>query len=279
MKNLLLVASIALVSNIALAQKDKEVKYEKLFYKDLTKETNDVIITVDNAVSTEGETKFKLKITNKTADYIIYKPEESKFTINGQTVQPKEKWLVIKPNESDFRVINIKGTGYNSVKSYDFVLDGLYTVALNGETIKTADFKLPASANEFTTGNFKCTLLNSSKETDKTEVKFQCAYNGSKVGVIQPTRAAVKMPDGEEYANAKKSGGLFSKSNEIILMKGQDETYTLKWDRMEGGKKMDMQKVEMNIVWHATFSEVPAVKLNAETLKMEFDEALTQSKK
>ncbi len=56
-----------------------------------------------DAVSTEAGTKFKIKIQNKTNDYIIYKAEESKFVINGTEVQPKEKMLLIEPNESGSR--------------------------------------------------------------------------------------------------------------------------------------------------------------------------------
>ena len=78
MKTILTVASILLMTVSAYAQ-----NFEKLFYKDLVKETNEFTLTIDNAVSTVAETKFKFKVTNKTNDYIIYKPVESKFIING----------------------------------------------------------------------------------------------------------------------------------------------------------------------------------------------------
>ena len=42
----------------------------------LANELHDLTISLDNAVSTAGETKFKLKITNKTNDYVLYKPFE-----------------------------------------------------------------------------------------------------------------------------------------------------------------------------------------------------------
>jgi hypothetical protein len=47
---------------------------------------------------------------------------------------------------------------------------------------------------------------------------------------------------------------------------------------MEGGKKMDMQKVEMIILWRECFSEAAPVKMNAETLVMEFDEIVSNEK-
>lgn len=275
MKNIFLtIASTLVLSSIIYAQ-----SFEKLFYKDATKETSDFTFTIDNAVSTPAETKFKFKITNKTNDYLLYKPTESKFVINGKEGAPKEKMLIIKPNSSDFVTVNLKGSGYNTVKNYSYVIDGIYKVSTNGTVINTPNFKLPPAQNEFKTGDFTCTMGNLTKETDKTEVKFKCSYNGDKIGVIHQTRASVKMPDGTEYANAKKPGLLDSKAREVLVLKGETESVELKWNRMEGGKAMDMQKVSMDIIWNSTFTEAPAIKVNSETMELEFDEAKTLGKK
>lgn len=61
MKKMIFTLALAVVSmTVATAQKD--VKYEKMYYKNIEKTEGDITITVDNAVSTAGETKFKLKI-------------------------------------------------------------------------------------------------------------------------------------------------------------------------------------------------------------------------
>ena len=277
-KTILTLAAASVLSGAAIAQ--KEVKYEKLYYKDMTKETDDITIVVDNAVSTDGETKFKLKIVNKTNNFLIYKPAESKFIVNGKEMKSKEKVLVIKPNGSDFRIINLKGDKFNSMKTYSFVLDGLYSVSPESKGIEAPEFKLPPTNNDFKAGSFNCSMTKLYKESDATDVKFKCSYNGSKIGFIDPSKAAVKMPDGNDYAAKKQSGGLLGGgSGPIMLMKGDEESFNLKWDRMEGGKKMDMQKVEMTILWRETFSESSPVKMNAETLVMEFDEVVSNAKK
>lgn len=250
-----------------------------MYYKNLTKETDDVTIVVDNAVSTDGETKFKLKIVNKTSNFLIYKPEESKFIVNGKELKSKEKVLIIKPNESDFRIINLKGDKFNSVKTYSFVMEGLYSVSPDSKGTETPDFKLPPSSNDFKTGSFSCSLSKLYKESDATDAKFKCAYNGQKIGFIDPSKVAVRMPDGNEYAAKKQGGGLLGgSSGPIMLMKGDEESFNLKWDRMEGGKRMDMQKVEMIILWRDAFSESVPMKMKAETLVMEFDEIISNEK-
>lgn len=269
-------ALVLVANSITLAQKEK--KYDKLYYKNIIQDGERYSAEVDNAVSTDGETKFKLKITNKTADYLILKPEECKFIVNGKEMMPKEKWLIIKPFASDFKIINLKGPGYNSVKNYSFSTDGIYSVSPNGTVVNVNDFKLPPANNDFSAGDFKCTLDKLSKETDKTEAKFKVVYQGSKVGFINPLKAAAKMPDGNEYA-AKYSTGLLGNSGPIMLMKGDNDSFTIKWERMEGGKKMDMQKVEMIVQWRETFTEAPLVKEKTTILNFEFDEATSDAKK
>lgn len=275
-KSILMMALVIATGSVTLAQKEK--KYDKLYYKNITQDGEKYSVEVDNAVSTEGETKFKLKITNKTGDYLILKPEECKFTINGKEMMPKEKWLIIKPFGSDFKIINLKGSDYNKVKNYSFSTDGIYTASPNGTVVKADDFKLPPSKNDFVAGDFKCNMDKLSKESDKTEAKFKVVYGGSKVGFIDPLKSAAKMPDGNEYAS-KYSAGLLGGSGPIMLMKGENDSFTIKWERMEGGRKMDMQLVEMMIQWRETFTEAPLVKEKATTLNFEFDEAMSDAKK
>jgi hypothetical protein len=272
-----LILAVIAIGTISTAIAQKEVKYAKLYYKDLKVENNDVTITVDNAVSTDGETKFKLKITNKTNDFLILKPEECKFVINGKEMKPTEKWLIISPNESDFRIINLKGAQYNSVKNYTFVLDGLYKVSTAEKGISTPDYKLPVNKNEFKTGNYTVKMNKLYKESDATNLKFDITYNGDKMGIVFSEKAGVVMPNGNEYATVK-STGLLAKSGPILMKKGQTESVTLNWDRMEGGKAMDMQKVDMLVKFNDMFTEAAPEKLKPETLTFEFDEAVSNAK-
>ena len=261
---------LVVISALSTTLAQKEKKYEKIVYKDSKTENSEVIITVDNAVGLEKETKFKLTITNKTNDYILYKPEESKFIINGKEMIPTEKWLLISPNESDYRTVNLKGGPFNTVTSYSFQLDGLYKVSSSAKGVEAPDFRLPATKNDFTAGNFNCNLSKLTKETEKTSVKFSCTYTGDKIGFLMPSKAAVKMPDGNEYANAK------SKSKASFLTKGKSDDFTLVWDRMQGGKPMDMQFAEMFIKWNSTFVEVTPEKMKPETLPFLIDDTLSK---
>lgn len=259
-----LVFSAVFCSVLITAQAQK--KYEKIYYNEVSSETPDMTLTVKNGISVAEYTKFNLKITNKGEDILLYKPEESKLKANGKEFIPKEKWLDIAPNETDNRVVDIKGLEF-LIPSYSYEVNGIYKISTTNKSVEAADFQLPPSQNEFKAGNFSCNLIDMNKETDKTLVKFECRYTGDKIGVIHPGRAAVRLPDGTEIANAK------SKNNPVVIAKGDSKKITLVWDRMQGGKATDMQKIKMMIVWRNTFVESDLIKLDPVTLDLKMDEA------
>src|SRR3954466_11459066 len=99
--------------------------YKRVFYKNQTVENKDIRIIIDDAVATDGGIKFKIKIKNLTNDYIIYKPSESAFKIDGKSINPNEKWMIISPNDDDSHVIDLKGPNYKKAADFEFVLDGV----------------------------------------------------------------------------------------------------------------------------------------------------------
>ena len=98
------------------------------------------------------------------------------------------------------------------------------------------------------------------------------------MGLVYPSKAGVVMPDGNEYAAVKPTGLLAHKGPILLTKKGAKDDFSVNWDRMNGGKTMDMQKVEMTVKWNDAFMEVTPEKMKAETLNMEFDEATSNAK-
>lgn len=263
-KTATVITSVCLALSLAQAQK----KYEKIVYSEVTTEGNGMSITAKNGISNDKFTKFNLKIRNNGDEVLFYRANESKLIVNGKEYKPNEKPLAIGVGETDNRVVDIKGSDF-LVNAYKFEVNGIYKLT-NSKPVDAPEFQLPPSMNEFKAGNFTCTMYNLKKETDKTVVKFECRYTGDKIGVIQTGKAAVKLPDGTEVANAK------SNLNPYLLEKGDTKKITLYWNRMQGGKATDMQKVNLMILWRDTFSESETVKLEPITLDFKIDE--TKSK-
>lgn len=249
-----------------LGHLNAQSKFQKVAYQDASATSGELVLKGEDGVATPEYLKFKLKVENKSNDIILYKPEESKFKVNGKEIKPDEKMLVIDPMDTDHRVVKINGTDLR-VNDFSYFVEGLYRVSPDNVAVQAEDFQLPVAQNEFKAGNFSCNLLNLKKETDETWVKFECRYTGDKIGIIHTNRAAIRLPDGTEIANNK------TKSHPEILQKGETQKFSLVWRRMEGGRATDMQKIKLLIIWRNTFVEADPVKIQGGNLDFKMDAA------
>jgi hypothetical protein len=241
----------------------KEKKYSKIFYQDISLETPELTINVEEALSMDDATKIKIKLVNKTSDYIIFKGSETSFIVEGKAYHPVEKSIIIAPNESGSRVLHVKGTVF-LVTSMDIKMEGFYRAPAEGEAIQAPVFRLPAAENDFTAGPFHVVQKENERKTDMTMVKFEISYNGTKMGIFDPAKITLRMPNGKEFANMKE------KRKPMLFEKGETDHVTAKWINIDVSNG-DMQVVEMTILWKAGFREVTPSKLDAVTAKLEID--------
>ena len=260
-----------MTSALSAQKKEKEIKYKKVFYKSQTIENADVKIMIDDAVATPFGIKFKLAIINKSNDYIIFKASECAFKIKGQETKPEEKWLPIKPLDHDYRTIDLRGAQYMQAENFDFILDGLYKVSAGGKGTPAPDFKLPPSQNDFKAGSFSVALDKLKKETARTDAKFVVNYSGDNIGIFEPNKVAMKMPDGKEYANYRGDNA------PVLFDKGKIDDFTVAWKDIPIASG-DMQKTEMVILWRDAFKDVVPVKIPTLDLVILFDKDLSYAK-
>ncbi len=267
---ILLVCLVTAFQLHAFAQKAKTDPEHTIFYAEVTVATNEVNVEIKDAVSRIEFSKFKIKLSNKTTDYIVYKPKESTFKIAGADFTPNDKMLLIQPSDKDGKVLDVKGNGKNlHVDDYQFVLAGLYKIKADAPSVAVPNFKLPASVNDITTGSFKIELLKINKETKETKAVFKVTYTGKGYGLVDANKIGVKIDNGQEFANAKKQEALLLASGES----GKFETlFTIP------GKIADMQFANMEILWRNTFSESDLQKLEGLTIDLKIDEGKTAGK-
>src|SRR5437868_6138649 len=146
--------SVFIFSTLLFVSFASAQNYKKIFYKDQVIENNDLKISVIDAVATPAGVKFKVRVYNKTNDYIVYKPSESIFKIGGKTFNPDEKWLIIRPNDDDSQVIDLKGPNYMIAENFNFTMEGMYKFSVDVKGVNAPDFKLPASQNDMKAGGF-----------------------------------------------------------------------------------------------------------------------------
>ena len=235
----------------------------KVFYKNQTVETADISISIEGAVAVDAYTKFKIRVKNKTNDILIFKPQDIVFVIDGKDyTASSEKTKTIAASDEVSEVIDLKGTTF-MVNSYTLKIGSIYR-AKHASKVTVPDFKLPAANNDFTVGGFKCMLKKQTRNTQVTDVNFECNYTGSKLGLVDPSKVSLKMPNGREYAN------MHGQRHPLLLNKGETDDFTLVWKKI-GVKDGDMQFVDMYIEWKEAFTEVSLDKMPEQVVKMEAD--------
>lgn len=277
-KTLVLVAASALMAFPSLAQEKKLSKKEQKelaehvnhFKTPETITTDEVTITFKDPIARMDQAKFRAKVDNNTEDFILWDLSASKFEIAGQSLETtKNKVSVIKGFEGDGKTLEVRGTDLH-VESYSSDLGKFSRVPLKGASQKAPDFALPASQNSFSTGPFSCNLTSLSKKTDLTAAKFECTYKGGAYGIIDPSKVAVRMSNGQEFANTMR------KEKKHLLERGEKKKFTLYFE--VPAKVEDMQFANMEIVWNECFVESKAVEFEVPGVEFELDPGKTAGK-
>lgn len=270
MKHLLL-ALCLLLGFQGFSQKEKKEKKpkadEKYFYKETTVETDDYKIYIIDGVAVGGYAKFKMKVFNKTNDYLLVKPSEIIFSADGKTIAGTDKNFVVPPNEEGGKTLDFKGKEMQS-QTFTIEVKGIYKASAAGKVLAAPDFVLPASTNEFKAGGFTCVLKDEKLKTDKSSVKFDCAYNGDGAAILDPYKCAAAMPGGKVIANTKKYNG-------TLLENGKKEDFFVVFAEVPGAG--DLQK-GFTIKWNETFKETTIIKVKESKVIVEKDEELTKAK-
>ncbi len=256
-----IILALALLPALSVfSQKDKKPEEKgKVTYKDATVETDDYKVYIVDAVAVSAQSKFKMKVFNKTNDYLLVRPKEITFMAEGKTLNSTDRTFVVAPNDEAYLVIDYKDTNLQ-VDKYSLDVKGIYKASAGGKISETPNFDLPPSKKEFTTGNFTCVLKKSESKTDKSFARFECVYNGDGVGVINPFKTAAVMPNGTDNPNNKKNKAM-------VLEKGVTEDFTVVFPEVKDAG--DMQKKAIQIKWGETFREsklmlLKGVKINLE---------------
>lgn len=261
------------ISNLSILKLNAQTvnQYKTVFYREVNFENEMVKVELVDVISSVDFNKFKIRIKNKTASYMIFKPGESVFKFAHGDMKPVDKAdLVLKPYDTGSRVLTVTGDSRIKTEKFVFQPGSLLLIPAEGNVEQADDFKLPVAINEVKTNNFNCTCGRVTKETKITSVPFKCVYNGNDYGILNPASAVIKLENGQEFAisNVGLKGAL--------MQKGKDESFVLNYK--VPAHVADMQFANMTIVWKNTFASSKSRILELKSFDLEFDPGLTAGK-
>lgn len=247
--SLLLLPLLALGS--IAARKADDPKHENHFRTDGSVPSADGLgLALTKAEAQQEFVAVDGKLSNTSADKIfVLKKGEASFVLPQGTFSTKAGGLFggtvwIPPGESRSVGFKAEGAGFH-VDAFTLKPAGIYVASNTGTAVKTPDFGLPASNNDFTAGSYSCHLDGLKKETDETSVKFACTYNGTGVGILEPRRIGVKTESGQEYANEAKKNG------RELLLTGD----TAKFNAVFHVTEVDMQFAKLTVLFRDALTE------------------------
>jgi hypothetical protein len=274
MKNLFIAAAFFIPYLIMAQDKPQKKNVDPKYfycYKDATSETEDFKLYTEDALAQDGFSKLRVRIFNKTNDYLIFKPADATFSINGQNLVSKDKQMIVPPNDEANKVIDVKGKGLQADK-FTFDIKSLYKVANSIPAVKVEDLpvsKKEAPKKEVAVAGFKCNLKKTDLQTNKSILVMECMYTGDGIGILDPTKVVAVMPKGQENPNA-------DREKPKLLEKGQSETFAIAIKEIKDGG--DMQKEPFVIKWNDTFKDSKITPLQGGKIEMELDAKKTSEK-
>lgn len=270
MKSIFTTAAALLFGFVMFAQPDSE-KTNYYFDADIS-ETQGISLSVKNPVSRYNFAKFELVIENNSEDFVYFLAEENELGVEGKrySTDAKRNPQICEPGKKISPTLKFEGGGDFLADKMNFYPGGIYTFEREGKIAEGPDFKMPASKNVIEAGPFEIQMKRLKQETQETAVKFKVIYTGDLVGLVSMSKAAVRTPDGNLWANVR-TGLMYD-----VFMKGDSKSYTLIFE--VPAKQFDMQFTELFIVWGETFSEAELIPLDFGSGEITIDEITTREK-
>ncbi len=272
MKHVIMSAVVALIGLSALSvsaqdQKKYHPKHE-FWYQNVDLENDFLKVEIKDATSQKDMLKFRIKFTNKTNDYVFVNPGKMKLQVNGQSYSFREKPFILEPFTDKTKTLDLAGQTDYHQETFSITFDGMEKAPSKGVTHELDDFTLPASVNSLSSGPFSINLKNVGQTTDVTNARFVVKYTGSKIGIVDPSKVAVKIESGKQYANA------FSKTNPVLIMPGEEDGFSVMVKIP--ASVSDMQFATLYVTFGEAFQEVQKTPFAFD--KAEFKLDMTKTK-
>lgn len=280
MKKVLLLLCLGVFLNGFVAAQKVDPKHTN-FYFNQTIDNPDYSIEIVDVVSKLDYCKMKVKITNKSNDYLMFKYGDVELTNASGSFKPKKaldfttkKGIeIMNPKDNANVVLTFDGNNMHQ-DEFKLVFNGLSKFSAKGTDFEANDFNLPANTNEVLAGPFKITLKALDKQTKLTIVRFNADYKGDDkhIGLIEANKIVCKTSKGQEWARTNR------RDKTVVLMDGENDKFNLYYEIDVTSSGIDMQFDNMALVFKDAFRESAILPIPAQSLGFKVDAGLTAGK-
>ena len=242
--------------------------YSSVYYQEVVFETDDYKMFLVKCESNLYKLKIKMRVFNKTGDIILVKPEEIAFMIKEKKLSGWAKPMIIQPNEDEVRTLDIFDPGSDMrLESFEVKLNGFYKVPFNEGILNLPSPEVPSKeANEIAVEKFTCTLLEYGLANEKTFFKYQCNYNGDKIGIIDLSKTTFQLATGKEIKP------LIKKHVALVFENGTLHNFALEFRNIPPDENPGSgAKLKWNEAFH--ISSPVALKVISVPMKMDVDKS------
>jgi hypothetical protein len=206
--------------------------YSVVFFKEVTIESEIFKMEIINSFSKEDIIRIKVRILNKSKDYLVIKPDEIFFKTAKKEYRGEEKFILVKPSEEVYKFVTARDTAIKTT-AVDLHVNGIYILPYGDEVTEAPQVKLPVPRRTpFKMGNYECVINDVDLENDVSIVKVACVYTGDKIGILEPGKVVAIMPTGIENLNYNTG------KTPVLLEKQEEEKFKLVFESLKGGGKM-----------------------------------------
>lgn len=242
--------------------------------------TDEVKVEISNVHTQMYFGQMKLRITNKTNDYIAIKSGDIVFEMNDTKYYPTDKVYMIAPRDYITRTIRVDGDNRFHVDSFLVKLDGFYKIPIDGKPLDVPQFVLPNTTNHFEMEGYECKVAGRIiKQTMITEVPLRCTYVGNQVGLVESSRISVKLEDGKEFPNVNtgsKIKNLTTTGSTDVLFPGESTKINAVF--RVPSEVADMEWVNMNIHFNDAFAKTALIPIAVDEQEFILDQTKTTLK-
>ena len=254
-----------LTVTIGFAQKEKKVSPKHENHFQLPSVAGDGYkATMTDAFSKLEMLNSNVQIENLSADYLVWKREQTELIFPTNTYKAEKSLYFIKPGKKITKSLNHEGgSGYHADK-FTIKIDGVYRLPIDGESVAAPDFQLPVTRQTVEASPFLISVKgNVKQESSETVAAFKITYNGSKFGLVRQNRLVCRIPNGDEYPS--------DNTDFDVEVLAPGESCTVKAVFNIPRHVLDMQYSVLNVVWKDSFQESDIKPLRPVMLEMELD--------